>query len=117
MLELVGKPWFWGPEGGAEAKAALASEKEGTYLLRFSSSGSNYTLSFIADKMVWHTRVNQRYQSQRFVVDGFDEEYASLEDMIDAMKRGRRLATVCLGSPFAPFFNRAGPGDGGYRGG
>ena len=60
--------FFWGDTSGPKAQKALGNKPEGTFLIRFSSKDSNYTLSFVGGKKIWHTRIIHPYAQNKFAV-------------------------------------------------
>ena len=55
VVKLFKQQWFWGFLGTNEANTLLHQKPAGTFLIRFSSSGANYTVSVIKDK-IYHLR-------------------------------------------------------------
>lgn len=108
VCSLMSKAWFWGETDGSGAHKALSTAAPGTYLIRFSGTPSNYTISFRQGGQVWHTRINHAYQGDTFVLDttaAQGKTYKSLYEIISAMtsmKDGLQIA--CEGGPYSSIF-------------
>ena len=104
----VRQPWFFGDIDSDEAfKRLRIKNKEGDFLLRFSKSGSNWTLSYIGQKnSVYHTRILHPPSSFTFTVEGKNAStFDSLQELVSYLKATELISNVCEGHPFAAFFN------------
>ena len=66
---LCSETWFWGDTSSQEAERCL-QKGIGEYLVRYSSSENNYTLSYAVEDRIYHTRIIHPYGSVDFTVDG-----------------------------------------------
>ena len=114
VVQVMFQDFFWGFKSSSEAQSALGKQPEGTYLIRFSSKGSNYTLSFVGGKKIWHTRIIHPYAESKFALDGAPNKiYPSLADLIQATKDSGTIDRVCPGAPYKHLFGESMEG-GGY---
>lgn len=115
---VMSKPWFWGDTDGNNAHRALSTAPPGTYLIRFSSTPSNYTISFRQGGQVWHTRINHSYQGKSFVLDTTASEgkaYKTLAEIITSMTSMKDgLQKAAEGGPYSRIFNDDSAELGGY---
>ena len=103
--QLMFQDFFWGDTSGPKAQKALGNKPEGTFLIRFSSKDSNYTLSFVGGKKIWHTRIIHPYAQNKFALDGAPNKiYSTLQDLIKATKESGTIDEVCEGNPFKVLF-------------
>jgi len=108
VCQLMYQDFFWGDTNSNKAQSALGKEPEGTYLIRFSSKGSNYTLSFVGGKKIWHTRIIHPYGEDKFALDGAPNKiYPSLLDLIKATKESGTINKVCPGHPYKALFGES----------
>lgn len=91
VCAILSRPWFWGDTDGTNAHRALSTAAPGTYLIRFSSTPSNYTISFRQGGQVWHTRINHTYQGKTFVLDTTASEGKSYKNLNEV----RRVCAEC----------------------
>ena len=98
---LMNQDFFWGDTSGNKAQNALGNKPDGTFLIRFSSRDSNYTLSFVGQKKIWHTRIIHPYAQNKYALDGAPNKiYTSLQDLIKATKESGTIDQVCEGNPY-----------------
>jgi len=104
VASICEKPWFWGNTSQVEAEQGLQKGK-GDYLVRFSSSLNNYTLSYAVEGRIYHTRILHPYGSLEFTVDGQTIKYKSLEDLLNSNMKMLGLNTPAAGGPFSVLFS------------
>lgn len=71
VLQVFCEPWFWGDTGREVACQKLSSEPRGTFLIRYASEDSYFTISYVASnqagkKEIFHTRILHNYGSNHF---------------------------------------------------
>ena len=96
VMNIVKEPWFWGADT-EKAKEVLRSKPDGTFLVRFSSSPSDYTLSYVHNKKVNHTRISHPYCGDMDAVKKF----------VDSMIKIKKIKgeNVCTGSSYSSIFD------------
>lgn len=105
VCQLMFQDFFWGETSGSKAQKSLGTKKEGTFLVRFSSKGTNFTLSFVGGKKIWHTRIIHSYGSNKYALDGAPNKiYKSLPALINATKESGTIDEVCEGGPYKDLF-------------
>ena len=118
VCKLMENQWFWGATEGGNAHKALSTASDGAYLIRFSSTPSNYTISFRQGGQVWHTRIKHRYQGDTFILDttaAKGKKFTCLHDVIlsmTSMKDGLQMA--CANGPYSSIFDVNAAELGGY---
>lgn len=71
VMGLFREPWFWGGTNREVACQQLASQPRGTFLIRYASEDSYYTISYVASnaagkKEIFHTRILHHYGSNHY---------------------------------------------------
>jgi len=89
IVDIVGAPWFFGFMTAGEARDVLLTRPIGSFLFRFSSSPSCYTLSVnygqIGHWRITTEKVGTSYPT--FKIDGRD--YTSMYEIVDKHLEGR----------------------------
>eukprot|EP01091_Cochliopodium_minus_P003646 TRINITY_DN13624_c0_g1_i1.p1 TRINITY_DN13624_c0_g1~~TRINITY_DN13624_c0_g1_i1.p1 ORF type:complete len:522 (-),score=142.88 TRINITY_DN13624_c0_g1_i1:19-1584(-) len=109
VSQIVKEDWFWGDVDKNKAHDALCNQNEGTFLIRFSSSPSDFTLTYVHSKKVIHSRIAHTYHGNKY--QGFD----SLASFVEAFKKSGKIISVCTGSPYAFLFEDDLKEGGGYH--
>ena len=128
LLETLREPWFWGETSREVACQKLAAEPRGTFLVRYASEDSYFTISYVAlnqqgKKEIFHTRVVHAYASSNYVIPttrAGSRTCASLLEVVAALREGtsQLMHRPCAGGPYASFFAETSVDSGyGYQGG
>lgn len=108
--------WFWGGTATKQAEKVLLARGDGHFLVRFSSQGANFALSYVRDGKIWHTRIKHTAGGERFELDGTMQAFGSLEALMGSLIRNRyqKILTACPGNPFEALWQRRKNSVGGY---
>jgi len=128
VLETFREPWFWGETSREVACQKLAAEPRGTFLVRYASEDSYFTISYVAlnqqgKKEIFHTRVVHTYASTNYIIPttrAGSRTCASLAEVVQALRDGtsQLMHKPCPGGPYATFFAETSVDSGyGYQGG
>eukprot|EP01119_Soliformovum_irregulare_P011226 TRINITY_DN2796_c0_g1_i1.p1 TRINITY_DN2796_c0_g1~~TRINITY_DN2796_c0_g1_i1.p1 ORF type:complete len:382 (-),score=124.12 TRINITY_DN2796_c0_g1_i1:38-1183(-) len=104
MLNLFEKKWFHGDISLSEAETRLASQNDGTFLIRFSSNAGSYALSRISEsekkeKIFVHIRIQRTPAGKfSFVSENELHEYPSLDELVKSPLLS--LKEACPGSKY-----------------
>jgi len=100
MLDICSKPWFHGDISLAETQRRLkVSNKEGTFLVRFSSVPGAFTITRISEGgVVKNVRISRNEDYQFYVND--EATYPNLEALIVNLQEQLNLNFPCFGSRF-----------------
>ncbi len=116
VKSLTKMPWFFAGTSTADAEKLLLPQGSKTFLVRFSSSGCNFTLSYVNGGKVWHTRI--KHEHDKFELEGPNQVFDSLEAVVaSATKYKNDILAVApfAGSPFALLWQRQRNQVGGYK--
>jgi hypothetical protein len=128
LQSIFREPWFWGDTSREIACQKLAPEQRGTFLVRYASEDSYFTISYVAlnqqnKKEIFHTRVVHNYASTHFVIPtsrAGSRTCSSLQEVVFALKEGTShlVHKSCPGGPYCSFFQENNLDSGyGYVGG
>lgn len=95
-IDLMSKPWFFGPSSATRAESALAGAPEGSFLIRFSGTPGAYTIVRKHAGGIGHIRVmphKKGYELSRQV-------FPTLDKLISTVSTHLGLLYPCPGSPF-----------------
>ncbi len=125
MIDLCRQPWFWGHTDPKQAYKQLVPAKSRSFMVRFSSTPPNYTISF-KEKAgnVLHRRVMRKYNEGAVRFENGDmceravEPFKSLPHLVEEMQTIMKWKPL-QGGPFWWIFNEKAnnSGGGGYAGG
>ena len=84
VVEMCRWDFFWGDCSYGESVLKLQEEQVGAALVRFSSSGSNWTISYKSSTGVFHTRILHEYGSILYSLDSnnFQQKFTSLSELL-----------------------------------
>eukprot|EP01091_Cochliopodium_minus_P011237 TRINITY_DN3133_c0_g1_i1.p1 TRINITY_DN3133_c0_g1~~TRINITY_DN3133_c0_g1_i1.p1 ORF type:complete len:484 (+),score=152.78 TRINITY_DN3133_c0_g1_i1:29-1480(+) len=107
VMETTSNVWFWGDLSGSESQKILAEKQNGSALVRFSSNGSNSTLSYRNDNKIWHTRIIHPYASKVYQIPDIipNTKFSSMDELLVEFKKKANIKTFCEGSPYHEIFN------------
>ena len=110
----MSETWFWGATDRNVACQKLSQCHRGTFLLRFGSTGSDFTISYIAEhkkkKEIFHTRVTHPYCSNDFMLPTTkhgNKHCKTLQDVVTHLtikKIKSAIVTPCKGGPYEGLF-------------
>jgi len=109
ITKITSFDWFWGPLSSSDAQKVLSGKTDGYALVRFSSAGSNLTLSYRCDNSLWHTRIIHPYASKSYQLDmkEFPNKFDSLDSLLVSFKKEKKkVENYCEGSPFVEIHNQ-----------
>jgi len=107
IMDYTSKVWFWGDLSGSESQKILAEKQNGSALVRFSSTGSNSTLSYRNDDKIWHTRIIHPYASNVYQIPDIihGTKFSSMDELLVEFKKKANIKAFCEGSPYTEIFN------------
>ena len=116
MKRLMRNLWFFGGTSTSAAEKALLATQDGSFLIRFSSQPSNFTLSYVKGGKIWHTRIIHKASVERFELDGSGQILGTLELLVAAAVRSKyeNISKPCSNNPFEMLFKRKKNSIGGY---
>ncbi len=116
VKSLTKLPWFFGGMSTAEAEKLLLPQGNKTFLVRFSSTGANFSLSYVHGGKIWHTRI--KHDGGKFELEGTNQTFDALEAVVAfAMRSKNDLIAVppVSGNPFSLLWQRKRNQVGGYK--
>ena len=97
-------------------------------MVRYSSAPSDFTLTFVNNKKVIHSRIQHSYHGNKYLSKFFffflkninffffkKTDYDSLEKFIEYYKEQKKILEVCSGSPYEFLFEDEIKEGGGYQ--
>ncbi len=117
-LKAVSKhSWFFGGCSTTQAEKILLASGNKTFLVRFSSTGHNFTLSYVSGNKIWHSRIKKAEGVDSYELEGSNMVFESLEALVNFAVKTKSdvLACAATGSPFVLSWQKKKNGVGGYR--
>lgn len=110
-VDLCRQPWFWGETDPKQAYKQLVPGKPRSFMVRFSSTPPNYTVSFKEKGgNILHRRVMRRYNEAEVRFENGDmceravEPFKSLPHLVEEMQNIMKWKPL-TGGPFWWIFN------------
>ena len=121
--------WFFGEFSTPAAEKCLLAEGNGSFLVRLeakvselllicffqrfsTSSCPNYTLSYVKDKKIWHTRI--KHARETFEIE--NRVFRSIEEVVKFAIQSKIVVSPASGSPFINLWAKKSNSVGGYKG-
>jgi len=103
ITSLLKQSWFHGDVPTKVAESKLTAAREGTFLIRFSSTNLGwYTISKKSDKSITHQRIIHQPGGAAYYLN--NKKYDSLHHLVEAAAGELQLVEACNGSPYVHLF-------------
>jgi hypothetical protein len=117
LKKLTKQKFFFAGLSTKASEKLLMDENEGVFLVRFSSSAANFSLSYVKGGKIWHTRIKHESAGNTYELDGTQQLFNSLSELIAVAIKSKfeNISTPCSGSVFETLWKKKKNAVGGYK--